>query len=251
MWHHTVQCLHFPSAMLQCPEQSLETFELLSKQRGVQCKSLLMSLLFSGFPSAPESEFAFSSTDIPGKAPFSVLCWTPEHRCPICVSLVHQPLWGFRPLHQAIITWHSPIPSPAGLGAALLRPGLSLLSALSSQLDSSISRKYQIWLLFKPSQCYFYLIWQCLSKGRLRFPRSSHEAAEWRCLTEFDEFRSSFASSLGRSCPSFPASRVVDASLSQAQWLFNYLYKVEQVWGEQEEVDEPDFSLGLRALPGV
>lgn len=220
----------------------------MSKQGKSNAKGFLMSLPFSGFPLAPESELAFSGTDIPGKALFSVLCWTPEHRCPICVSLVHQPLWGFRPLHQAIITWRRPIPSPAGLGAALLRPGLSLLSALSSQLDSSISRKYQIWLLFKLSQRYFYLIWQCLSKGRLRFPRSSHETAELRCLTEFDEFRSSFASSLGWSCPSLPASSVVDASLSQAQWLFNYLYKVEQLWGEQERVEEPDFSLGLRAL---
>lgn len=134
-----------------------------------------MPLLFSGFPLAQESEFAFSRTYIPGKALFSVLCWTPEHRCPICVSLVHQPLWGFRPLHQAIITWHRPIPSPAGLGAALLRPGLSLLSALSSQLDSSISRKYQIWLLFKLSQRYFCLIWRLLSKERLCFPSSGHE----------------------------------------------------------------------------
>lgn len=72
IWHHAVQCLHFPSAML-CPEQSLETFELSSKEKS-NAKGFLMSLLFSGFPLAPESEFAFSSTDIPGKALFSVLC---------------------------------------------------------------------------------------------------------------------------------------------------------------------------------
>lgn len=74
IWHHTVQCLHFPPAMLKCPEQSSEAFELLSKQGKSDAKGFLMSLLFSGFPLAPESEFAFSSTDIPGKALFCVLC---------------------------------------------------------------------------------------------------------------------------------------------------------------------------------
>jgi len=102
--------------------------------------------------------------------------------------------------------------------------------------------------LFKLSQHYFCLIWQRLSKERLRFSRSRHETEEWRCLTGFVEFRSCSASSLGWSCPSLTASSVVDTSLSPAQWLFNYFYKEQQLRGEWERASEIDYSSGLRAL---
>lgn len=68
-------CTHFPSVMPQYLEQSLETFKLLCKKKKLSiAKGFLMPLLFSGFPLVQESEFALSSTYIPGKALFSVLC---------------------------------------------------------------------------------------------------------------------------------------------------------------------------------